>query len=80
MKPESVLIVEDEMVTALDLHAKLVNIGFTVPSIVNSGEEAVNMAAELRPDVVLMDIVLQGELDGIQAAKKISSWTSPWSF
>ena len=80
MKPASVLIVEDEMVTALDLQAKLVNIGFTVPSIVNSGEEAVNMAAELRPDVVLMDIVLQGEVDGIQAAKKISSLDIPWSF
>jgi len=80
MKPESVLIVEDEMVTALDLQAKLVNIGFTVPSIVNSGEEAVNMAAELRPDVVLMDIVLQGEVDGIQAAKKISSLDIPVVF
>ena len=80
MKPASVLIVEDEMVTALDLQAKLVNIGFTVPSIVNSGEEAVDMAAELRPDVVLMDIVLQGEVDGIQAAKKISSLDIPVVF
>ncbi len=80
MKPASVLIVEDEMVTALDLKAKLVNIGFTVPSIVNSGEEAVDMAAELRPDVVLMDIVLQGEVDGIQAAKKISSLDIPVVF
>lgn len=58
----SVLIVEDEMVTALDLKAKLISIGFAVPAIVHSSKEAVDMAAELRPDVVLMDIVLQGKM------------------
>jgi cellulose synthase/poly-beta-1,6-N-acetylglucosamine synthase-like glycosyltransferase/DNA-binding NarL/FixJ family response regulator len=76
----SVLIVEDEMVTALDLKAKLISIGFAVPAIVHSSKEAVDMAAELRPDVVLMDIVLQGEDDGIHAAKKISSLDIPVVF
>jgi len=80
MKPASVLIVEDEMITAMDLKDKLVNSGFIVPAIVASGEEAIDTAAELRPDVVLMDIVLQGEMDGIQAARKISSLDIPVVF
>ncbi len=80
MEPPSVIIVEDEKITALDLKHKLVNIGFTVPAIVSSGQEAVDTVAELRPDVVLMDIVLQGEMDGIQAAQKISSLDIPVIF
>ncbi|MBI5460498.1 response regulator [Methanobacterium sp.] len=80
MEPTSVIIVEDEKITAMDLKQKLVNIGFTVPAIVSSGEDAVDIVAELRPDVVLMDIVLQGEMDGIQAAQKISSLDIPVVF
>ena len=80
MEPASVIIVEDERITALDLKYKLVNLGFKVPAIVSSGEEAVNTVAELRPDVVLMDIVLQGEMDGIQAAQKIASIDIPVVF
>lgn len=80
MKPASVLIVEDEMITAMDLKDKLVNAGFDVPAIVASGPEAIDSAAEIRPDVVLMDIVLQGDMDGIQAAMKISSLDIPVVF
>ncbi len=80
MEPASVIIVEDERITALDLKYKLINLGFKVPAIVSSGEEAVNTVAELRPDVVLMDIVLQGEMDGIQAAQKIASLDIPVVF
>ena len=80
MKPASVIIVEDEKITAMDLKQKLINIGFKVPAIVSNGEDAVNTVAELRPDVVLMDIVLQGEMDGIQAAQKISSLDIPVVF
>ena len=80
MKSASVLIVEDEMITAMDLKDKLVNSGFEVPAVVASGPEAIDAAAEIRPDVVLMDIVLQGDMDGIQAAKKISSLDIPVVF
>ncbi|NYB52269.1 MAG: glycosyltransferase [Methanobacteriaceae archaeon] len=79
-KPPSVVIVEDEMITAIDLKDKLLRAGFTVPAIVHSGEEAINTVAELRPDVVLMDIVLQGDIDGIKAAEKISSLEIPVVF
>ncbi|EKQ54044.1 MAG: glycosyl transferase [Methanobacterium sp. Maddingley MBC34] len=80
MEPASVIIVEDEKITAMDLKQKLINLGFKVPAIISNGEDAVNTVAELRPDVVLMDIVLQGEMDGIQAAQKISSLDIPVVF
>jgi len=80
MELASIIIVEDEMITALDLKEKLVEAGYSVPAIVSEGEEAVNIVAEVRPDLVLMDIVLQGETDGIAAAKKISSLDIPVIF
>jgi 1,2-diacylglycerol 3-beta-glucosyltransferase len=76
----SVVIVEDEMVTALDLEKKLLKLGYLVMSIVRTGEEAVNTAAEIRPDLVLMDIVLKGKIDGIEAAEMISSLDIPVIF
>lgn len=80
MELTSIIIVEDEMITALDLKEKLIEAGYSVPAIVSDGEEAVNIVAEIRPDLVLMDIVLQGEIDGIAAAKKISSLDIPVIF
>lgn len=80
MEKASVIIVEDEMITAIDLKDKLVKAGFIVPAIVSSGEEAIDTVAETRPDLVLMDIVLQGDMDGIQAAEKISSLDIPVVF
>lgn len=80
MELTSIIIVEDEMITALDLKEKLIEAGYSVPAIVSDGEEAVNIVAEIRPDLVLMDIVLQGEMDGIAAAKKISSLDIPVIF
>ncbi len=80
MESPSVVIVEDEMITAIELKEKLLKIGFTVPTIVASGEEAINIVAEVRPDLVLMDIVLQGPVDGIEAASKISSLDIPVVF
>ncbi len=76
----SVVIVEDEMVTALDLEKKLQKLGYTVSAIARTGEEAVNTVAEIRPDLVLMDIVLKGKMDGIRAAEMISSLDIPVIF
>ena len=71
MSPPKILITEDEMLTALDLQQRLCALGYEVPALVASGEEAIEQAALLKPDLVLMDIMLQGELDGIQAAQLI---------
>jgi CheY-like chemotaxis protein len=66
-----VLIVEDEQIVAADMAAKLARIGYEVVGTASSGEEALGLAHDSRPDVVLMDVQLQGAMDGIEAAKRI---------
>ena len=66
-----ILVVEDESIVAMDIKHRLENMGYIVPAITSSGEEAVAKAAETNPDLVLMDIVLKGEMDGIDAAQQI---------
>jgi len=65
------LIVEDERIVALDLANELRDLGYTVAAMVATGEDAIRKAAELAPDLVLMDIHLAGEMDGIAAAATI---------
>jgi PAS domain S-box-containing protein len=63
-----ILIAEDQRLIAADLEQTLKNLGFEVAASVASGEEAVEKAIALRPDLALLDIRLQGKVDGIQAA------------
>jgi two-component system, response regulator PdtaR len=66
-----ILIVEDEVIVAMRFEIFFVRRGYEVYKTVASGEEAVEIAALEKPDVVLMDINLKGELNGIQAAEQI---------
>jgi len=66
-----ILVVEDEAVTAMDLQSNLIRLGYTVPAVVASGEEAIRAAAEWSPDLILMDITLAGPMTGIEAADLI---------
>jgi CheY-like chemotaxis protein len=66
-----ILIVEDHATVAEDCRDCLENLGYRVTDVVASGEEAVEAAERDRPDIVLMDIRLRGEMDGIQAAERI---------
>jgi DNA-binding NarL/FixJ family response regulator len=68
-----VLIVEDEVLTAHAIANHLKNLGYTVIGFANSGEDAIEMAAQARPDVVLMDIKLKGPVDGVSATHRIQS-------
>ena len=70
-KKITVLIVEDETVISRDIQNKLQGLGYDAPLIVHSGEDAVEKAGELRPDLVMMDIVMDGGIDGIEAADQI---------
>src|SRR5436190_22619576 len=65
------LIVEDETLIAEELRERLSRLGFSVIAAVDSGEEGVAIATRERPDLVLMDIRLKGEKDGVQAATEI---------
>jgi CheY-like chemotaxis protein len=70
-RPPSVLIVEDEAAMALALQVRMRTGGFAVCGTASSKAEAVDLALEHRPDVILMDIRLTGEGDGIEAAQEI---------
>jgi two-component system cell cycle sensor histidine kinase/response regulator CckA len=71
MSPHSVLVVEDERVIARDLQALLQQLGYHVPAIAGTGPDAVASATAHRPDLVLMDIRIQGAMDGIDTAAVI---------
>ncbi|MBI4660137.1 MAG: response regulator [Verrucomicrobia bacterium] len=70
MNPQ-VLVVEDEGIIAADIQDRLTSLGYEVPATVASAEEALQKIPIYSPDLVLMDIVLQGEMDGIDAAAEI---------
>jgi len=67
----SILVVEDEGVVAEDLQHRLIELGYSVAGWAVSGEDAVRLADEVRPELVLMDIRIRGEVDGIGAARAI---------
>jgi signal transduction histidine kinase len=71
MSKPKILIVEDESITAFDLQVRLEAKGYSVPAIVSSGDEAIRITETLQPDLILMDIRIRGEMDGIETAKAI---------
>jgi CheY-like chemotaxis protein len=71
MEPPQILIVEDQAVIALDLKNRLRLLGFNVSGIANTANQAIQIAVETRPNLILMDIGLRDEMDGIQAAEHI---------
>lgn len=73
MSQKKILIVEDESIIAEDISDSLISLGYRISGMVYSGEEAIEAAAKFRPDLVLMDVNLQGEIDGITAAAEIRS-------
>jgi two-component system, cell cycle sensor histidine kinase and response regulator CckA len=66
-----ILVVEDEGIVGLDIQRRLQNMGYRVPEVVATGGAAVQRALDLRPQLVLMDIRLKGDMDGITAADHI---------
>jgi DNA-binding NarL/FixJ family response regulator len=71
MQPHRLLIVEDEFILAMDLEARLVELGFCVVDKAGTGAAAIAAAEQHRPDLILMDIRLSGDIDGIAAACEI---------
>lgn len=69
--PARVLIVEDEQIVAVDLEGHLERLGYQVLDTAPSGEEACEKAAATHPDLVLMDVRLDGPMDGVEAARRI---------
>lgn len=70
-----ILIVEDESIVAADLRKQLSRLGYKIEGHAKSGEEAVRLARQLSPNLILMDIRLLGPLDGLETAKRINNET-----
>ena len=71
MSKTNILIVEDESIVAKDIQHSLKKLGYTVVGMCSTGEDAIQTAEETKPDLVLMDIMLKGEMSGIEAAGQI---------
>ncbi len=71
MSKPKILIVEDESIVAKDIQNSLKKMGYIVPVVVSSGEKAINEIEESRPDLILMDIMLKGDMTGIDVANVI---------
>ena len=68
-----ILVVDDEAIITMQLEERLSAMGYTVAGMAASGEEAIDKARRLRPDLVLMDIVMPGKLNGIEAAHVVTN-------
>ena len=73
MAQARILIAEDEGIVALDLGMQLRALGYRVVATVNSGQAAVDKAAQTQPDLIMMDVRLKGEMDGVEAAEIITA-------
>lgn len=71
MEREKILIVEDEPTVAMDILRTVTAMGHEIPVIAHSGEEAIRLAEQIKPHLVLVDMTLKGEMDGIEAAERI---------
>ena len=69
MAKTNILVVEDESIVSKDIQHSLKKLGYNVVGSSSTGEKAIDLAMELKPDLVLMDIMLKGKLTGIDAAE-----------
>lgn len=72
MKLENILIVEDELIVAKHIEKQLIKCGYEVTAIVNNGSSALNEVKSNPPDLILMDVNIEGDLDGIQTSALIN--------
>ena len=76
----SILIIEDEMIIALDIESKLIKLGYDVAGIMSSGDQAVDYLSFNDPDLVLCDIMIKGAQDGIDVAEAVRHKKIPFIF
>lgn len=66
------LVVEDESIVAMDIAEQLGELGYEVCGIADNGNDAIRMVEQYRPDLVLMDVVIKGDMDGVETAQHLS--------
>jgi len=72
-KKSRILVVEDEQIVGKDIQSRLEQVGYEVPEIASTSVEAIEIAGRIKPDLIIMDIVLKGSKDGISTAEEIKS-------
>lgn len=72
---KSILIVEDEGIIALGLQSYLSSLNYIVLGIAKDGETAIEMTQNLKPDLIIMDIILQGNINGVETCKNIKTFS-----
>ena len=77
MSKVRIMVVEDEGIEAMDIKREIESYGFTVPYIAKNGKEAIEKAKELMPDLIVMDIMLAGETNGIEVTNEIKNLKIP---
>ena len=78
MSKARILIIEDEAIIAMEIERSLQNLGYEVTSVVNTGDDTITKAEEDKPDLILMDIRIQGDKDGIETAGIIFKFFNPF--
>ena len=73
MQKNNILVVEDEAIVSKDIQQSLKKLGYNIVGASSTGEKAIELAEEHKPDLVLMDIMLKGDMSGIEAAEKIKA-------
>ena len=76
MAQTNVLVVEDESIVSKDIQHSLKKLGYNVVGAASTGEQAVKLVVDTQPDIILMDIMLKGEMNGIEAATQIRQETN----
>src|SRR5690554_7111355 len=76
MSKIKVLVVEDESIVSKDIQHSLKRLGYVISGASATGEKAIQLASEERPSIVLMDIMLKGDMNGIEAAERSEEHTS----
>src|SRR5262245_50622718 len=71
MPAKCIFIVEDEGIVAADLKERLTRMGYVVAGWAAAGEKAIEQVAKIKPDLVLIDIILQGKMDGVEVAEHV---------
>jgi CheY-like chemotaxis protein len=72
-----IMVVEDNLIFALDLQSKMESWGYNVGPVISSGEEAIEESFLEKPDLIIMDIGVKGELNGVETARKIMNLHIP---
>lgn len=77
MNDIKIILVEDENIQAMDLQNTLESLGYTVPYVASNAKKAVEKAVDIMPNLILMDIILKGDIDGIESASQIKKLDIP---